>query len=202
MHSSSPDGFCWFDLKARDVAATAGTLTAAFGWRAADPGGLRSAHVLEHRGFRIGGLSDLSAPVYPAGLPDHVALYLAVDDAQSRTAAAVAAGARVLVEPFDVPEQGRVATLVDPVGAVVSLWEPGGFAGWEHPDDLDGAPAVPVHRGPDPEAARAFYRRSGLGTGAASFEHADEAASWCPRVRGLREPVRTPGGVVFLADVP
>ncbi len=62
---------------------------AAFGWRAAEAGGLRPAHVLQHRGLSTGGLF---APVHPAGPPDHVALYLAVDDARARTAAAVAAG--------------------------------------------------------------------------------------------------------------
>src|SRR4030095_16754373 len=54
-----------------------------------------------------------------------------VDDADRGTGRARELGATVLVEPFDTPGGGRVATVRDPAGAVVSLSQPGESFGAE-----------------------------------------------------------------------
>jgi len=51
--------------------------------------------------------------------------YISVDDVDRATGRARELGAKVLAEPFDTPGGGRVATVRDPAGAVVSLSRPG-----------------------------------------------------------------------------
>ena len=50
--------------------------------------------------------------------------YFGVDDAEAKTAKAQELGATVLVAPWDVPGEGRVAVLQDPQGAVFNLFQP------------------------------------------------------------------------------
>ncbi|QQZ53532.1 GNAT family N-acetyltransferase [Streptomyces microflavus] len=161
------DEFCWMDLKTRDPSGTAAFFSAVLDWDfAVDEQDWRKAVTISAGDHRIGGLSDLARPVYPPGLPAHIAYYLAVDDVDRRTAVAAENGAQILVPPFDAGDQGRIATLVDPVGAVVSLGRPQGFAGWPV-SPPEGAGAVPHHMVlacEDPERARHFY--TGMTTGA------------------------------------
>ena len=44
-------------------------------------------------------------------------VYVTVDDVDRRYNAAVEAGARPLIEPFEAPGIGRIATITDPFGA-------------------------------------------------------------------------------------
>ena len=50
--------------------------------------------------------------------------YFGVDDADAKTTQAQELGATVLVQPWDVPGEGRVAVLQDPQGAVFNLFQP------------------------------------------------------------------------------
>lgn len=184
------DEFCWMDLKTRDPSGTAAFFSAVLGWDfAVDEQDRRKAVKISAGDHRIGGLSDLAQPVYLPGTPAHIASYLAVDDVDRRTAVAAENGAQILVPPFDAGDQGRIATLIDPVGAVVSLWRPQGFAGWPV-SPPDGAGAVP-HRMilacEDPERARHFY--TGMTTGApparAAFAEATTSAPQWELVLGV-----------------
>ncbi|WP_295657197.1 VOC family protein [uncultured Nocardioides sp.] len=56
-------------------------------------------------------------------------VYLAADDVDTAVARAREAGGRVEVEPVDVGEEGRMAWVHDPVGALVGLWQGRSFAG-------------------------------------------------------------------------
>ncbi|MER5771478.1 VOC family protein [Streptomyces sp. NPDC001985] len=156
----SLNGFCWLDLKTGDTAAAGEFFGAVLGWGfAVDEEDWRRAVKISAGGWRIGGVSDLSAPVYPPGTPAHLAYYLAVDEVDRRAERAVAGGARLVVEPFDAGDQGRMATLVDPFGAAVSLWQAREFTGWGFP--AGGAAGLPhrmVLACADPAGARAFYR--------------------------------------------
>jgi predicted enzyme related to lactoylglutathione lyase len=58
------------------------------------------------------------------GVPTHWFAYLAVDDVDQRLAAAKAAGAEVLREPFEVEGVGRIAIIRDPVGAAIGWMTP------------------------------------------------------------------------------
>ncbi|GAA2223216.1 VOC family protein [Streptomyces amakusaensis] len=164
------------DLKTHDPAGAAEFLSTVLNWHfAVDEDDWRRATKIYENGRPVGGVSDLSQPVYPPGTPAHIAHYLAVDDVDRRTEAATAHGARLVVPPFDAGGQGRIATLVDPFGAPVSLWQPGGSTGWEEP-------RRPVLDSPDPAGARRFYREVlGLGPDRAEFGTAD-VPGWRPVV--------------------
>lgn len=147
-----PGAFCWFDLKTRDLPATSAFFSAALGWKIAmDPDDWRRATKIAVDGQWIGGVSDLANPIYPPDTPPHIASYLLVDDVDARTAAVQRAGAEVVVPPSDVVDQGRLATVVDPFGAAVTLWQAGAFEGWTH------APVRMIHFGNRPDDARRFY---------------------------------------------
>ncbi|MEU5640804.1 VOC family protein [Streptomyces milbemycinicus] len=105
----------------------------------------------------------MANPVYPPGTPVHIAYYLAVDNVDRRAETATANGACLVVPPFDVGDQGRMATLTDPVGAAFSLWQPRNFTGWKFPSQLSSAPHRMVLRSDQPEKARLFYDKT-LGT--------------------------------------
>lgn len=171
-------GFCWMDVKTGDVAGVAAFFGTVLGWRfAVDEDDPRRATKIYADGRPIGGVSDLSAPIYPPGTPPHVAYYLGVDDADRRTEAAVAHGAELVVGPFDAGDQGRIATLVDPGGAAFSLWQAGTFAGWSHPANAPHAPAEMVLACADPERSRSFYRAV-LGTDPRGAAFVRGAAGW------------------------
>ncbi|MFI2332415.1 VOC family protein [Nocardia rhamnosiphila] len=156
-----PDGtFCWVDLKTRDPNAAAAFFERALGWTVeTDQDSWRRATVIRVGEHRIGGLSDVTAAVYPPGTPPHIACYLAVDEVDARVAAAVEAGARLVVAPFDAGDDGRIATLIDPFGAAVSLWRRAPRRGWTHPRATGAAPRRLQHLSADPPAAAEFYQR-------------------------------------------
>jgi len=58
------------------------------------------------------------------GVPPHWMLYIATADADQAAAKAGQAGGKVLAEPFEVMNFGRMAVMQDPTGANFSVWEP------------------------------------------------------------------------------
>ncbi len=185
MHSapgSAASPFCWLDVKTRDVTGVSAFATAVLGWQVAvPPDSPRRSPVLSVAGHEIGGVSDLANPGYPEGLPAHVAYYLAVTDVDRRVDMALARGAELVVGPFDVPGQGRMATLTDPLGAAFSLWQAERFAGWDFPPGLPAAPYRMVLSHPDAARARDFYRtvlEVELASAAFVAEKVDGAPAW------------------------
>ena len=58
-----------------------------------------------------------------AGAPPMWNTYLAVDSVDEATAKVEAAGGKVAMAPFDIPEAGRMSFVMDPSGAPVALWQ-------------------------------------------------------------------------------
>lgn len=144
------------DVKTYDVPGTEAFFSAVLGWRfAVDESDWRRAIKIFADGHQIGGVSDLSSPLYPPGTPAHIAYYLAVDDIEARTEAATTEGAQLVLAPFDAGDQGRIATLIDPVGAAFSLWQTHPANRWS---PSARAPQRMVLACPRPEQARCFYR--------------------------------------------
>ena len=193
MTTGSLYSFCWMDLKTRDVSGTAAFFAAVLGWRfAVDEDDWRRATKISADGHLIGGVSDLSNPVYPPGTPPHIAFYIAVDDVERRAEAAVANGARLLIEPFDAGDQGRLATLLDPVGAPFSLWQAKEFGGWGFAPGSASTPRNLVLACDRPDRARRFYRETlGSDLGLAEFVEASGPGPTVPAwelVVGVEDP--------------
>ncbi|MEI5524462.1 VOC family protein [Streptomyces brasiliscabiei] len=168
----APLGFCWMDLKTHDLPGTGAFLAAALGWHCAvdEDDWRRATKISTADGHPVGGVSDLAQPVYPPGTPAHIAYYLAVDDLDRRTDRAVARGAELVVPPFDAGDQGRMSTLVDPVGAAVSLWQPYRFGGWRIPPGSSNTPHRMTLACERPDRARDFYREvTGVDVARADF---------------------------------
>ena len=147
-----PNGtFCWVDLGTDDAAAAKAFYGGLFGWEFDDlPTGEQGTYsTCRLRGRAVAGLYDRAeTPGWGS--------YISVDDVEGTTRRARELGAEVLVEPFDTPGGGRVATLRDPAGAAVSLSQPGEMFGAELVNE-DGAWTWNELVSADLAAARDFY---------------------------------------------
>lgn len=121
---------CWVDLGTPDRDAAAAFYTGLFGWELVDHGpemgGYLTATVA---GRAVAGIAPLPEDVR------HVAstwtTYLATDDVDATTEAAVRAGASTIFAPVDITGQGRSALIADPTGAPVGLWQAGDHIGMQ-----------------------------------------------------------------------
>ncbi|MGA5821664.1 VOC family protein [Kitasatospora sp. NPDC094028] len=141
---------CWVVLTAPDAARAERCYGELFGWEFVPTG---PGHAVATRyGAPVAAVD--TEPDTPADWTTH----LACADLRRTAALVRAAGGRLAREPYEVPDQGRAAIAVDPLGAAFGLWRG---------DTVDGAglvnePGTLVwneHLSPDPDAARAFYRR-------------------------------------------
>ncbi|TFH87574.1 VOC family protein [Billgrantia azerbaijanica] len=115
---------CWIDLAARDAERAADFYRDLFDWRVDHErlggGTLRR---LSRDGVDVGSLYQLGARPLMAGAPSHWTPYVAVADLAAACQRAGELGGRVLVRAFEVPGVARVGLVLDPVGAMIGLWE-------------------------------------------------------------------------------
>ena len=71
----------------------------------------------------VGGIFPMSGPDF-ANMPDQWLPYLAVDDVDARLKKAKAVGAKVMREPFDIPNVGRIAIFREPGDAMIGWITP------------------------------------------------------------------------------
>ena len=96
------------------------------------------------------------AALYESDQPPHWNCYVTVESAEATAARAAELGATVAAEAFDVMEVGRMAVIVDPVGAALCLWEPKSHIG----ASLVNAPGAMTWNDlitPDPAHSARFY---------------------------------------------
>jgi predicted enzyme related to lactoylglutathione lyase len=135
---------CWVDTW--QVEAAAGFYTELFGWEAA-----RGEYsIFRLRGRDVAGLG--SEPVEPAAWTT----YIQVDDADRAAAAVTQAGGRLVREPFDSLDGGRIAIAADPAGGVFAVWQLGEHSGAEVVNE-PGAWSMSALSTPDADGAKAFY---------------------------------------------
>jgi uncharacterized protein len=147
-----PDGtFCWIDLGTNDAPEAKAFYGGLLGWEFDDlPAGEKGTYsICRLKGKAVAGLYDQAEePGWGS--------YVKVEDVDRAAGRAQELGAEVLVEPFDAPGGGRVATVRDPAGAVVSLSRPGKQFAAELVNE-DGAWTWNELVAPDLGAAREFY---------------------------------------------
>lgn len=152
--SYAPGTPCWVDIQCADLGASQAFYADLLGWEydqmvVGDIGGYPVATV---EGDRVAGLM----PAMEDGGPQMWSTHIAVADADETAAKVTAAGGQVLAPPFEVPGLGRAAVIADPGGAVLEIWETGGFAGAER---VNGPGALTWNElgTRDIESAKAFY---------------------------------------------
>ncbi|GIT81083.1 putative glyoxalase/bleomycin resistance protein [Leifsonia sp. LS1] len=119
---------CWVDLASSDVPRALAFYTSLFGWTADEAGEEYGGYVtLRKDGRTVAGLG----PAMPGAQPDAWLTYLLVEDSDAAERDAVDNGANALAPTMEVGDQGRLAVIADPGGAVVGLWEPEQHRGFE-----------------------------------------------------------------------
>ncbi|MGA8690335.1 MAG: VOC family protein [Methyloceanibacter sp.] len=120
----SHGSFCWNELMTHDAQRAKKFYADTIGWTF-DPmpmdGG--TYWIAKAGDKMVGGIFEMNGPDF-AGVPENWMPYLAVDDVDARVKKAVAAGATVMREPFDIPGVGRIAILHEPGGAAVGWMTP------------------------------------------------------------------------------
>ena len=146
----------WIDLVATDVAKAQAFYGELFGWEFHD-GGEQYGHytTVTKDGRAVGGLMGKTPDM--GDMPDVWTVYLHVADARATIAAAAEANGQVCVDAMDVGDLGVMGVVADPAGAVIGLWEPKEFSGFEKVAE-PGAGAWFELSSTDYEAAVSFYR--------------------------------------------
>jgi uncharacterized protein len=123
--AKAPHGVvCWSELAVHDVARAQKFYADALGWRfEAMQMPAMTYWIISFGEARVGGMFEMSGPEFK-GVPEHWLTYIAVDDVDARLEKAVAAGAKICKEAFDIAGVGRMAVLAEPGGAVVAWMTP------------------------------------------------------------------------------
>jgi len=118
-----PGSFCWAELATTDDANAKKFYTTLFGWGFEDsPAGPDMIYTtLKKKGKSIGALYKLGPE--QKGVPPHWNTYVSVASADDSAKKAKDLGGKLLMEPFDVMDVGRMAIVQDPQGAMFSLWQ-------------------------------------------------------------------------------
>jgi uncharacterized protein len=118
-----PGHFNWHELATTDYAAALDFYVELFGWEkgpAHDMGAMGIYQIINRHGAQVGGIYNLQGPATP---PNWLS-YVQVADCEKATAAAKAAGGRVLNGPIEVPGGSWITMLMDPQGGAFAVVEP------------------------------------------------------------------------------
>jgi uncharacterized protein len=149
-----PGTFSWTDLATSDPDDAKRFYTGLFGWEFEDqpiPGDGGVYTTLRKDGKDVAALFKGGE-----GMPTFWGSYVTVESADSTAARVTELGGTLMMEPFDVMDVGRMATIQDPTGAVVSAWEPHGSIG-ANLVNVPGALTLNQLNTTDPQAAERFY---------------------------------------------
>ena len=135
--SYEPGTFSWVELATVDVADAKRFYGGLFGWQFEDvPGPEGEPYSLARvEGDRVAGLTPQQPQQREAGIPPHWFNYITVASADEAAERAKELGGTVHAGPFDVMQQGRMAVMADPTGAMFGIWEPRGSIGAERVND-------------------------------------------------------------------
>ncbi|MCG8694707.1 MAG: VOC family protein [Minwuiales bacterium] len=117
--------FHWNELMTRDIAQAKDFYGKTLGWTFEDmpmPDGITYT-IIKSGDTDAGGMLKMEGPQFE-GMSPHWMSYIAVDDVDAAVGKVEAAGGQVAAQPFDIPTVGRIAVIVDPTGAAISLMTP------------------------------------------------------------------------------
>ncbi len=152
----APGSFCWLELATSDQDGAKKFYGSLFGWEAEDiPMGPGAFYTM----FKLAGgtaAAGYTLAEREQGAPPHWNLYISVENADESAKVAAKAGGKVMAEPFDVYENGRMAVIQDPTGAMFCLWQKksSDILGVK---EVDGSYCWADLSTPDPARASKFY---------------------------------------------
>jgi predicted enzyme related to lactoylglutathione lyase len=119
-----PQGtFSWADFFSTDIEKSKTFMNTLMGWTSQDMPtgeGRPDYTMFSLEGKYVAG----GSPTFAPNMPSFWSSYITVDDIDEMTAKAEKLGAQITMPPMDVLDSGRMATIKDPTGANVSLWQP------------------------------------------------------------------------------
>ncbi|WP_105258476.1 VOC family protein [Pseudoalteromonas sp. T1lg88] len=135
-----PQGhFCWAELCSTDWQNGKTFYGDFFSWSAHDqPIGEGVYYtMLQKQQQDIAAMYQMPADQQAQGVPSYWLTYIAVDDVDSKTAAAKELGASIVHGPHEVPGAGKMVLLCDPGGAMVALWQGQGHKGSQRKNETN-----------------------------------------------------------------
>ena len=121
----APGTFSWPELATSDPNAAKKFYTTLFGWQFKDndmgPSGVYT--IFTREGKDCAAVYKLDANMAQTGMPPFWGTYITVESADTAAAKAKALGGKVVQEPFDVMDFGRMAVITDPQGATFCVWQ-------------------------------------------------------------------------------
>ncbi|HEY1278964.1 MAG TPA: VOC family protein [Acidimicrobiales bacterium] len=148
---------CWVDTNQPDPKAAVDFYRGLFGWDFEDmmpPGAPGSYFMARQHGGDVAAIGSIPDGAQPMAMWN---TYIAVADTDAAAAKVRQAGGRVVSDPFDVMEAGRMAVLSDPEGAAFSVWQAGQHKGARVVNEA-GALNFNGLNTRDVAAAKSFYR--------------------------------------------
>jgi predicted enzyme related to lactoylglutathione lyase len=114
---------CWIDTSQPDPEAAVAFYSGLFGWEFKDamPAGSSGNYFIA----RLRGGDVAAVGSQPEGGPPTAVwnTYILVESADEAAAKVLDAGGRVVMDPFDVMDAGRMAVFTDPEGAAFCVWQ-------------------------------------------------------------------------------
>ena len=147
---------CWVDTSQPDPEAAVTFYSGLFGWEFEDtmpPGSEGRYFVARLRGGDVAAVGSAVDGAPAAAAWD---TYIWVESADETASRVREAGGRILTEPFDVTDAGRMAVFADPEGAAFSVWQPGRHKGAQIVNEPGSVNFNGLHTR-DVEAAKRFY---------------------------------------------
>jgi uncharacterized protein len=142
----------WVDLGTPDIGKAIEFYSGLFGWEIEQGGPETGGYSIAMlRGKPVAGLGPQMNPG-----PPYWTTYIQVSSTDETLEKAKAAGGKVLMEPMDVMDAGRMAVISDPIGAVISVWQTIQFPGAaivNEPNTYSWSELVTT----DTEASKEFY---------------------------------------------
>jgi predicted enzyme related to lactoylglutathione lyase len=119
----------WVDLSSHDAGASRDFYAKVFGWNVEvnpDP---------QYGGYALARLGDQDAagigPAMDPNAPTAWNIYIGTSDIDALAERAKSAGGTVVMAPFDVGDQGKMAVFQDPAGAFISAWQGSRMGGFQ-----------------------------------------------------------------------
>ncbi len=147
---------CWIDTSQPDPDAAVAFYRGLFGWEFEDvmpPGSPGKYFIARLRGGDVAAVGSQPEGGPPAAVWNTYVWVQSADEAASKVRSA---GGRVLTEPFDVMEAGRMAVFTDPEGAAFCVWQAKQHKGARIVNE-PGSLNFNTLNTRDPEGAKAFY---------------------------------------------
>ena len=148
---------CWVDTSQPDPEAAVAFYSGLFGWDFADampPGSPGKYFIARLRGGDVAAVGSQPEGGPPTAVWNTYVWVESADDAASKV---LDAGGRVVMDPFDVMDAGRMAVFTDPEGAAFCVWQAKEHKGARIVNE-SGALNFNGLNTRDAGAAKAFYR--------------------------------------------